>query len=113
VNRIRVGDDDELEAELRNPPPCEVPDNLIESLLAAIPARFDQGSARPPRRRMALVLAAAACVPAAIGVSALLLFDSPRATPHRQGLTGRETAPTASNTHAEETRPCDVLPPLP
>jgi hypothetical protein len=114
ANRIRAGDDDGLEAELRNPPRCNVPAGLEESLLAAIPARFGAGTSRlARRRRTALVFAVVACIPAAIALSALLRFDSPRSSPRWHGASGLETAPAALNTHAEETRPCDVLPPLP
>ncbi len=114
ANSIRSADDDGLEAELRNPPPCDVPRDLEDSLLAAIPARFGAGAARPaPRRRATLLFAVAACVPAAIVLGTLLRFDSPRSAPPWQGASGPETAPAALNTHAEETRPCDVLPPLP
>jgi hypothetical protein len=114
AHRIRAGDDDRLEAELRDPPPCDVPAGLEESLLAAIPARFGASTSRPvPRRRTALVFAVVACIPAAIAVSALLRFDSPRSWPRWHGASGLETSPAALNTHAEETRPCDVQPPLP
>jgi hypothetical protein len=114
ANRIRAGDDGELEAKLRNPPLCDVPVGLEESLLAAIPARFGAGTSRPVRRRRtAIVFAAVACIPAAIAVSALFRFDFPRSRPRWHGASGLETAPAALNTHAEETRPCDVLPPLP
>jgi hypothetical protein len=114
ANRIRQWGDDGLEAELRNLSPCDVPAGLAESLLAAIPVRFGKRTTRVARRRRAaLLLAVAACVSAAIGVPALILFESPHPSTPGQGASGHEPAPLALNTHAEETRPCDVLPPLP
>ena len=113
ANWVRPGGDDRLEAELRNPPPCEVPAGLEESLLAEIPPRFGKPTVPSPRRRALLLVAAAACVPAAIGGSAFLLFESLHTSRPGRDVPGREPAPVGLNTHAEETRPCDVLPPLP
>jgi hypothetical protein len=114
ANQFPAGADDELEAELRDLPPIDVPAGLEASLLAAIPARF--GARTPPlprRHRAALFLAAAACVPAAIAIRAVFTFESPRPSLFGRRAPGAESVPAAFNTHAEETRPCDVLPPLP
>jgi hypothetical protein len=111
ADRTRANGDDELEAQLRDRPRCDVPPGLEEALLAAIPDRFGKGTARSARRswRKRLFLAAAASVAAVVGVRALMLLESPRG----RAAVEPEPAPPALNTHAEETRPCDVLPPLP
>jgi hypothetical protein len=133
LNRMAAGHDDELAAELRNPPPCEVPVGLRECLLAAIPARLEKGSqtiySGPPsgrsgnrlltltrpewRHRKAVLFATAACVPAMVATTALMLFQSVQPAPSGLGATGPSASRAALNSHAEETRPCDVLPPLP
>jgi hypothetical protein len=129
-NRIRAGSDDELEAGLRNAPHCEVPAGLLENLLAAIRVPgvetetetiFPNGPSVPsPKRlrspfpeRRALLFAAAACVPAAIGLTTVLLLHYAGTAPTERAGSGRSSSTVALNTHAEETRPCDVLPPLP
>jgi hypothetical protein len=111
AERTFAGRDDDLEAQLRDPPRCDVPAGLDEALLAAIPDRFGTRTAGSARRpwRTGFFLATAASVAAAVGVRTFMRLESPRG----QAEAGSKPAPTALNTHAEETRPCDVLPPLP
>ena len=104
-----------LEQSLRRLPPPPVPATLERRLLEAIPAAApNAGFRRWP-------LAAAAGVAAAIAVAASLHSLGPSTAPHALPLhtpvahSPAETAPGAALPRADlsETRPCDILPPLP
>jgi hypothetical protein len=99
---------DPLEAALRALPSPDVPADLEARLLAAIPDR----PAFPRRRRRRTILAALAT---AAALAALLMPRPGR--PPKPSTTPTRPTPRAwdltLSTHPDETRPCDILPPLP
>ena len=107
-----------LEDQLRQLPQPEVPEGLEAKLLAAIPAGIPQATPRRRSLRRRIVWACGAAAAAALILGVLL------STPWRRGRTGRPIATLSNDTSPryvlgngsiprfEETRPCDILPPL-
>ena len=102
-----------LEAALRGLPRPTVPEDLPGRLIAAIPV--SPGAARDRSARLAPTMAVAA----ALVVATLLIRPRPDlagARPMPSGLADTSTCfilEPALTPSTEETRPCDILPPLP
>ena len=109
-----------LEAELARLPRPQPPDGLEDALLAAIPAT-GPGGERVSRVRTAPVAASAAVAAAAAGVIVgfiFLLKGHPSGTDAANTRLLNQTSPRhvlgqVPAANYKETRPCDILPPLP
>jgi hypothetical protein len=111
-------DDREFLRRLRDLPPPPTPPGLEARLLAGIPAGRAVGpAARKPRLRRWTIAAGSAL--AAGVVLTLVLIRSPHEPDSRRETmaTPRDIEPTfvqqTSSPNYKETRPCNILPPLP
>lgn len=110
---------DALEAELRDLPPPEAPPGLEAKLLAAVPVAKTESVLGRRRRWLALAAVGAAVAAAALIIAYTFVPEkaSSEEPPVRAALLN-DTSPayivsTAISTHSEETKPWDILPPLP
>ncbi len=108
-----------LETELRRLPKVEVPETLEARLLAAIP-RMPTETARRRRirwRRWTIGVGSAAAAAALIIAAVMLpLHRSTENFQKSMGVSTDTSPPYVLDdriTRSEETRPCDILPPLP
>ena len=108
-----------LEDELRRLPKVEVPDTLEARLLAAIPREPTEKARRRRIRWRSWTIGVGSVAAATVFIAAAVMLISHRSTESFQESVGvsTDTSPFYvlgdQITRSEETRSCDILPPLP
>ena len=108
-----------LEDELRLLPKAEVPETLEARLLAAIPRMPTEGARwrRMRWRRWSLGVGSVAAAAAVIAAAVMLPLHRSHENSKQSVRVSSDTSPLRvlgdKVTRTEETRPCDILPPLP
>ena len=108
-----------LEDELRRLPKLEVPETLEARLLAAIPRMPTETARRRRIRWRRWTIGAVSAAAAAALIIAAVMLPLHRSTENFQKSMGVSTDTSPPYvlgdriTRSEETRPCDILPPLP